>query len=247
MSCPNCTHLMNYLNLDNQHVLHCGNCGSSFFEENAINRITQLSAKKLADDKKSEDISGQKKVCPLDHEALYPLEESEAIPQNVTLLKCRRCHGIFSYPDDLVRFKQAQKAKIEYYKVWVKPLSSIKSVAVISLTIFIIGTVIYQSSMFINRFSFPSQATDLITKINLTSSGRYLMIFFKTKTPFQSKIIFQDRTLNQVHEKIINDQPQTIHQITTGDLNLDNEVWYQIILTDEEGKQIKTELKTVKP
>jgi len=243
MTCPNCSHPMNYVNLDQQNILHCGNCGSSFFEENAINRIGQASAKRLAADKKSDDVSGQKKVCPLDHGPLYPLEETEAIPQNITLLKCKTCRGIFVYADDLLRFKQAQAAKIEYFKVWAKPLSSIKSVLVISLTIFVIGTVIYQSSMFINRFSYPSQAIDLITKINFTRSGRYLMVFFKTKSSFQSKIIFEDRSLNIKLEKTINQKPATIHQLTTGDLNLDDEIWYQIVLTDNRGEEIKIELK----
>lgn len=245
MTCPNCTHLMNYVNLDNQNILHCGNCGSSFFQENAINRISQLSAEKLANDKKSYDISGGKKLCPLDHSMLYPLEETEAVPQNITMLKCRACQGIFIYPDDLLRFKQAQRAKIEYFKAWAKPLSSIKSVLVISLTIFVVGTVIYQSSMFLNRFSYPTQATDLITKVNLTKSGRYLMIFFKTKSAFQSKIIIQDKTTNLTIEKIINQQPAIIHQLTTGDLNLEDEIWYQIILIDKQGKDFKTDLTKI--
>jgi len=240
---------MNYVNLDKQVILHCANCGASFFEENGINRLSLQSAEKLAADRKTDDISGAEKLCPLDHAPLRSIEPSEAVPPNITLLKCEHCRGIFVFPDDLLAFKKAQSAKIEYFRAWAKPLSSIKTVAIVSLTALVLGTVIYQSNSFINRFSQYTQASDLITKINFARSGRYLMVFFKTKIPVSSKIIFEDRTVNSKVEKIINQQLSTIHQLTTGDLNLENEIWYQIILIDQQAKETKTDFKqlNIKP
>lgn len=242
MPCPNCGHPMNYVNLDKQNILHCSNCGASFFEENGINRLSLSSAKKLAADRKTEDLSGGEKLCPLDHTSLRPVE-SEAIPSHITLLKCGRCHGIFAFPDDLLVFKKAQSAKIEFFRTWKKPLPSIKTVALFSLTALILGTVIYRSNSFLNRFSQYTQASDMITKINFYQSGRYLMVFFKTNIPARSKIIFKDKTANLTTEKTINQSLATFHQLTTGDLNLENEVWYQIILVDKQGKETKTEIK----
>ena len=210
MTCPNCSHPMNYVFLDKQNILHCSNCGTSFFEENAVNRITAESAQKLASDKKVDDVSGVEKVCPLDHCPLRPMDESEALPSNVTLLKCERCLGVLAFSDDLLAFKKAQGAKIEFFKAWAKPLPSLRTVLVISFTVFLLGTVIYQSNTFLNRFSQRTQASDLITKINFTRSGRYLLVFFKTKLPIRSEIFFEDRSISSALEK--NNQRPTFNR-----------------------------------
>lgn len=243
MTCPNCSHPMNFVSADKQNILHCTNCGASFFEENAINRISNTTAKMLAEDKKTSQVSGAEKICPNDHNVFRPVEESEAIPPNITLLKCDSCQGIFVFPDDLLAFKKAQGAKIEFFRAWAKPLSSLRTVLVVSFTIFVLGTVIYRSSFFLNRFSQSTQASDLITKVNFSKSGHYLLIFFKTKTALQSSIYINDRSFNQAFLKNISSQPKTIHQLTTGELNLENDLWYKIILIDATGKEIRTEIK----
>lgn len=236
---------MNYVNLDKQNILHCGNCGASFFEENGINRISQASAEKLALDKKTEEVEGHEKLCPLDHSRLTPPSE-EVTPPGVVILKCKKCQGVLAFPDDLLNFKKAQAAKIEFFKAWTKPLPSLRTILVISFTAVVLGSVLYQFNAFFKYYSAPSQASNFIKKITISKSGRYLLIFFKTPTPFKSKVIFQDLTTNSQIEKIINPSPKTIHQLTTGDLNLDDEILYQIVLTDSKGKEIKTDLKTVK-
>lgn len=242
MTCPNCSHMMNYVNLDKQNILHCGNCGTSFFEENGINRISKESAEKLAMDKKTEEIEGQEKLCPLDHSRLIPQSE-EVTPQGVVILKCSKCQGVLAFPDDLLNFKKAQAAKIEFFKAWSKPLPSLRTVLVISFTAVVLGSVFYQFNNFFKYSSAPSQASNLIKNITISKSGRYLLIFFKTQTPFQSKIIFQDLTTNSQIEKTINQSPTTIHQLTTGDLNLENQILYQIILINSQGVESKTDLK----
>jgi hypothetical protein len=235
---------MHYVNLDKQNILHCDNCGASFFEENGINRISLSSAEKLAADKKTDEIEGQEKLCPLDHLPLIPLTDSN-IPENVTLLKCKKCQGVFAFPDDLINFKKAQTAKIEFFKAWSKPLPSLRTVLVISFTALILGSVLYQFNSFLKYSSAPSQASDLIKSVTLSKSGRYLFIFFKTPTPFKSRIIFQDLTVNKQTEKIINSSPATSHQLTTGDLNLEDQILYQIILTNSKGVEIKTDIKKI--
>lgn len=245
MTCPNCSHPMNYVCLDNQNILHCDNCGSSFFEENGINRITFASAEKLASDKKTDEIFGREKLCPNDHLCLKPLSSSEAVPQNISVLKCSRCHGVFAFPDDLLAFKKAQTTKIEFFKAWFKPLPSLRTVLVISFTAIVVGSVFYQLNTFFKNYSQPSQASDLITKINFTRSGRYLLVFFKTKTPMRSKIIFEDKTNGKRTEKTISNLQLTVHQVTISDLSLDDEIWYQIVLTDKQGKETKTEMKKI--
>ncbi|PIV37302.1 hypothetical protein COS31_05435 [Candidatus Roizmanbacteria bacterium CG02_land_8_20_14_3_00_36_15] len=243
MTCPNCGRPMNYVNLELQSIFHCSHCGASFFEENGINRISYTSAEKLAADRKTDEISGAEKLCPHDHLALHPLEKLEAVPETVILLTCDRCHGIFIYPDDLLALKKAQAAKIEFFKAWTKPLPSLKTVLVISLTVFVLGTAVFQSSHFFNNFSSQTQASDLIKKVYFSKSSRYLLVFFQTKTVFRSQIIFFDKTANLKIEKTVSGQPSKDHQLTTAEFNLDHELWYQIILINNEGEGKKTEMK----
>lgn len=244
MTCPNCAHLMNYVNLDKQNILHCDNCGTSFFEENGINRISQASVEKLALDKKIEEIEGHEKLCPLDHLRLTPLSDG-VLPDGVVILKCKKCQGVLAFPNDLLNFKKAQGAKIEFFKAWTKPLPSLRTVLVISFTAVVLGSVFYQFNSFFKYYSAGAQASNLIKKISISKSGRYLLIFFKTQTPFKSKIVFQDLTNNSQIEKIINQSPATIHQLTTGDLTLEDEILYQIVLTNKQGVESKTELKKI--
>jgi len=231
---------MNYINLDKQNILHCPNCGTSFFEENGINRISKESAEKLAGDKKNVDIESHEKLCPLDHLRLLP-QSKEVTPEGVIILKCPRCYGVLAFPDDLLNFKKAQTAKIDYFKAWAKPLPSLRTVLVISFTAIALGSVFYKFNNFFKYSSAPSQASNIIKNITFSKSGRYLMVFFKTQTPFATKIIFQDLTTNSQIEKTINQTPTTIHQLTTGDLNVEDEIIYQIVLTNKQGVETKTE------
>ena len=252
MLCPNCGQPMNLVIADNQKILHCTNCGSSFFEENGINRITLNTAQKLAEDKKNDEISGSEKKCPKDQTLLKPIltdynqfqPVSSPIPADVTLLRCQKCAGIFAHPDDLIMFKQAQVAKIEYFKLWQLPIPSLKSVIVLGVVGLIFSAVLANYTYFKNGLK-PTSASDLIKKFYLSSSGNYLFIFFKTEKPFKSKIIFEDATDKKIIHKIISSQPKRIHQLTTSEINLENEIYYQIVLTDEKGGEIKTEKKKI--
>lgn len=243
MLCPNCNQTIDYINLDSQHILHCHNCGASFFEENAINRISIKSAELLADDKLTDEVFGNAKNCPKDKTKLNLIENNETMPQDVTLLRCPSCRGIFSYPDDLLRFKKAQDVKIEFFKLWNKPLPSLRTVLVLSFVAIMSFTVISRFSTFLNQMSRQSQATDLIKKIYISKSDRYLFISFKTDTQFRSEIIFTDITTGGKIMKTISNNPTNLHYLTTGDVNLDNEVFYQLILINDKGKIIKTDSK----
>src|SRR4030067_1508449 len=107
MFCPNCLEKMNDDVADGQMILHCQNCGGTFFLDNGINRISLLSAQKLAFDKKINEIFSHDKSCPKDQTMLKPIQSEENIPPNTTLLKCETCNGIFAFPNDLVIFTKA--------------------------------------------------------------------------------------------------------------------------------------------
>lgn len=253
MSCPNCAQPMNLVTADNQNILHCANCGGSFFEENGINRISLDFAIKLSEDKTGNEVSGAEKKCPKDQSILKPVATnsnefqpiSTPIPSNVTLLQCLTCHGVFAYPDDLLNFKKAQNIKIDFLKAWGIPMSSLKAVLVLTFVMVVSSSLI--GFGFLQQKSISqTQAQDQLKKIFISSSGRYLFISFRTQTPFRSKIIFFDKTNQTELTKTIADKPTSLHYLTTTDLKLDHQITYQIILIDEKGREIKTEEKKLK-
>lgn len=243
MTCPNCKEKLIEDVIDDQNILHCANCGGTFFQENGINRISLLSAQNLASDLKLNEISNEQKLCPKDNTILNHLQSEENIPAEVVLLHCATCRGIFTYPNDLVLFKKAQTAKIDYFKIWNIPLPSIKSVAVLSIFLFA-SIVSLTAYTFLQRQNiYFIQAQDQIKNIYITSANRYLFVSFKTVLPLRSKIIFNNTTTKQTTEKILNDRPSTLHQLTTGDVNVEDEIYYQIVLIDDKGTQTRTEMK----
>ena len=229
--------------LDGQSVLHCVNCGGSFFLENGVNRISLTSAQDLAAETKISNIFTEDKLCPKDQTLLVPFRSVESIPPDVTLFHCNTCRGIFTFPNDLVIFKKAQAAKIDYFKLWNIPLPSIKSIAVLSVFLFVSLLSLLTYTYWQNQNISNIQAQDLVKNIYLTSANRYLFISFKTLLPLKSRLIFSDATSGQTLEKIVNSQSATFHQLTTADVNLENQIYYQIILTDEKGRETKTEMK----
>ncbi len=234
---------MNGLLIDNQSILHCRNCGGTFFDENGINRIEEKSAEKLSQDKVNFFIADKEKLCPRDATLLEPTSAGENVPPEVTLLRCNTCHGVFVFSDDLLKFKKAQAAKIDYFKLWGIPLPSVRSIAVISIVLFItavsFSTFTYWQQQNISNI----QAQDLIKNLYITHSNRYLLISFKTSLPLKARVIFHDITSGQTFEKTINDEPSLFHELTTGDVNLAHDIFYQVILTDKKGKEAKTEVR----
>ncbi len=245
MSCPNCDQPMTTVHLDQQNILHCRNCGSSFFEENGINRISLNSARKLAADKKTNFVKGMEKLCPKDGNLFASIQNDQLIPAGVTLLRCPVCRGIFVYPDDLLRFKKAQKVKIEFFKFWSKPLPSLQTVLVFSFLAVVSLSLLASLSTLSKRRLEQSQAGELITKINFSVSGRYLFVSFRTLIPLRSAIVFEDKTLGVKTQKSVSEKPARLHYLTTGDVNLDNEVYYQIILYDDQGRKTESESKRI--
>src|SRR3989344_5574915 len=174
MLCPNCKEKMEADVVDDQAIIHCPSCGGTFFAENGINRISNTTAQKLATDKKNNQILTGDKDCPKDNTLLKHLKQEESIPQDVILLRCNTCQGIFAHPNDLVIFKKAQSVKIDYFKIWGIPLPSIKSIAAISLLLFVSVISLMTYSGWQRQNIYRIQAEDLIQKIFVTTSNRYL-------------------------------------------------------------------------
>lgn len=243
MSCPNCENQMTVKVLENQTILHCSQCGASFFEDNGINRITAAEAEKLAEEKETDEVSGADKLCMKDGSVMKPMNRSENIPEDVTLLQCPVCKSIFVFSDDLIAFKQAQNAKINYFKTWKMPLPSLASVVVLSFVALVAALVFSRSVYFQGNSIGTTQAKDVIKKVYASKSGQYIFISFNTQIPVTSTVIFRDITNGKIILKNITSQYNTIHYITTGDFNPTDEIFYTIIIRDKNGKEVRSEEK----
>lgn len=243
MLCPNCSETMKSDYYDNQYVTHCSSCGASFFEENGINRITFDTALKLSEDKYRHYISPKEKACPKDFTTLVPISNSEAVPSDIILFLCPNCAGVFVYPDDLIKFKKAQGAKIDYYKSWQRPFASLKSVLIVLFIVILSASAFITINTFKQRALYKSEAQDLFKTLTITKSGRYILVSFRTNTPFHTQIIL---TNIRTGERILKDasvEPKTMHQVVLTDISEKETYSYRIVLTDRNGKSLETESK----
>lgn len=146
MHCPNCRHILTVIDLDGIEVDHCNSCGSTLFEANEINRITLKDAERLSLIKQTDVISGGEKISPRDGSPLTRIT-SDSIPQHVTLLESRTTGEVFAYAEDLLEFKKAQSAKVDYYKAWHIPMPPVASVLVFGFAVFAAASLAYMVTL----------------------------------------------------------------------------------------------------
>jgi len=230
MTCANCQRQLVSVSLGQIEVLHCPNCGGSFFEENEINRLSLSQAKKLAAGKKTNFISGKTKLCPKDNFPLRAIQE-ESIPQFVTLLRCEKCRGIFAFAEDLVNFKKAQETKLNFFRTWHIPLPSLKSVLVYSFLILTAASALFSFGTINIRQSLQTQADEVVKSIKISQVDKTTVVYFVTKTAFQSEVIFLNQATGQEMRKIISEKPSKTHFLTISDILSSESISLQIILT----------------
>jgi len=205
MLCPNCGQQMTVRNVDNEIVLHCSTCGSSFFDKNGIDKITQHSARILTDEAQGKYVLGNQKICPKDKSVLLEKVDA-ALPKNTILLQCPSCEGVFAYPDDLLKYKG------------IKPPQPLASGAFKMLpaprSLFMLGTfAVLSVAVLLNAGSFSTntRAEKVIGKIYLTTSGPLLSVSFKSQVSETSSIIFYDMNKKETGRYVINAEPKTVH------------------------------------
>lgn len=188
MHCPNCHHILIKVQLDSVEVDHCNFCGSTLFDINEINRITLADARKLAEMKQSDVISGEEKLSPRDGSPLTRIN-NDSIPQYVTILHSATTGEVFAFADDLINFKRAQKAKISYFKTWQIPLPALQSVLVYGLILVATLSVAYMANTFQGPTSHTTQATSLCINKNIIerTEGGFL-VFCETKSPLNCAV-----------------------------------------------------------
>ena len=240
MSCPNCGEKFKKVEFDNQFVLHCANCGCSFFEQNGINRITVKSARKLAWDKKQSFVKGEQLACPLDNSMMI-LIQNDAIPADVTLLRCPSCYGLFAHPEDLLKFKRAQNIKIKFFKVWSKPIPSLQAVLVMGFVGFMILTISLSMVNLNSKRLSTTSAHDQITNVYAKQTTDFIFFSFHTDRKYRSSVRFVDKVSGQTVVRQASENFNTLHTVTIKELSAQGDIYYQILLEDEHGDKLTTE------
>lgn len=244
MKCPNCSQEMQVQNIDNQIVLHCSTCGSSFFDKGTIDNISPFSARKLSENSQGNYVLGQQKTCPKDHSPLSAPPSKTSTTSKALLLTCPTCEGIFIYPDDLLKYKNITPKKAVFSPIS-RLLPAPKSLFLLSTFAVLSLAILLNINTISRNYSGTTRASDIISSVTTTSddSRRYVFLYFKTVTPFMSSVEFNNKTTGEKMVKQISIEPKTTHQLTTTNLDLSHDIYYRIILLEKGQKDITGEEK----
>lgn len=231
MVCPRCGHNLS----QNKHwnIMHCSYCGTNVLEDNVINRISLNEAKELADHSNQPQINNISHLCPYDHTPLSLLQE-ESVPQFITILKCPICQRIVISGDDLVAFKKAQKAKVNFFKSWQMPLPSLHSVLVYSMLIALGLTTLSMFGTIFTPHTTSTQARDIIKNITISQNNSNTIVYFTSIVPLSSRITFYNRSNNKVLlDSIISNAYSIAHLINITSIKPSADIYYIIYLNND--------------
>lgn len=235
---------MTVVNFDNQIILHCSTCGSSFFEKDGIKHISASSARKLSDDTQGHYVLGNKKACPKDHAELSPVINDPLLPKNTVLLECPTCKGIFAYPDDLLKYKGVREpSPISSFSL--KLLPAPKTIFMLSVFAVLSFAALLNFGALSRSFSSGSRADEIVRKVvTATDNNRHYLFFdFTTENMTTSRVKFTDKTTGNVVMKAVSQEPKTVHHLITSDIDLSHNIYYQILLGENENATAEKKLE----
>lgn len=243
MTCPHCHADLTAIDIqttDGQttSIQECLNCGGHFLPPILANFISTNSAKNIDSIvPKSSSVPAAAPICPQCHQTMSSIKD-DSVPETVTVFTCPNNHGEFYPKNQLLLFKKAQDAKINYHKLWGIPLKSAFAVIIPVVIVFTAITVIpnvlnlMQTSQE-NRV----KASDILTQPLITPiSSTQVLISFSTKNSVKTSITFTEG-LNRTID--VSTTPQTNHLISVTDLKPQTTYKYFITL-DNQGKKVNS-------
>lgn len=195
MLCPECNRplLPVTINSDTLSMVldYCAHCGSVWSDPGEVNflELKDLSPLiRLLPDKPIH-MSLPQHVCPRDRHQLVHFQ-GESIPAHMDIFRCPKCTGIWFPHSTLFAFKKAQDAKLNYFKLWNIPLSSIYAILLPALLLIIIGgSLVATLSGVQKNTDVRIRAEQPISKpLILTPGNDEVLISFSTQKPAITKI-----------------------------------------------------------
>ncbi len=144
MKCPGCGGPLNEVSIAGfDRSFRCYTCGGFWTQSWVVNRMSPRSMDRWMPVIVDADLLKMgTMVCPTD---LTPLTRftGESMPTNLPVEKCDKC-GWWWWPEDtLFRYKPAQEAKINYFKLWGKAADATALILpVMSVVLLIVGAAI---------------------------------------------------------------------------------------------------------
>ncbi len=119
MRCPDCGTRLTDVSISNlDRSFRCFSCGGFWTEPSSVNRISVADLERISpvvSDKSSLKFGTE--TCPADGTVLERFV-GESVPSAILVKRCKVC-GYWWWPtDNLLRFKPAQEAKVNYFKHW---------------------------------------------------------------------------------------------------------------------------------
>ncbi len=241
MTCPQCNETLNLLTITTidgkeKTVYECLDCGGHFIENFLVNFISTETAHNIDSvlPKKHNQIN-QSIKCLHCGQTMFSIKEN--IPQTVTVYNCPNSHGDFFPKGQLLLFKKAQDAKINYHKLWGIPL---KTAFAVIIPLFILFTSVTVLPNLIQQIENTKEtrikaseltSTPLITPLSDTQ----VLISFSTTNQVVTKIIF---TSGKEGEYFVSESPDSNHILQLDNLSPSTKYTYRIII-DPLGRNIK--------
>lgn len=247
MPCPNCsksltTKTIHTVGAGKIDVDYCPSCGGIFFDQGEVNRISQEEAEQLSKSMRETHVvrsnMNRTHLCPRCGASLKRFF-GESVPDDVHVLRCPECSGTWFEADDLDRFKQAQEAKINYFRTWKLPLPSLSTVLIpVALLVILTGVTLITVEQVQKGTITNTRADEIVSKpaVVIGEDGTSATIVFTTKEPARTELIFwYDKPLGKTTLPI-SDELTSFHQTRIRDLTPGNTYRYQIhVVTAEQS------------
>lgn len=249
MNCPIChsTYITKEIPTeDNQQAIiyECYSCGSHFFPPLLANFISEVSAKNLDSvlPKQAINLSTQTLYCPSCQEPLTLIRD-DSVPSGVTVYTCPNNHGNLFPIKELLSFKQAQKAKINYHQIWGIPL---RSALAVFLPVFVIFTALAVIPLTLDQIKERqdtriSASSPINEPLILTPTPNQAVISFTTKT--ESITYLQIKSGDNAKKIDVSSTPRLTHTITLNDLEPNTRYSFTI----SSGKDTSSDYSFVTP
>jgi len=141
-------------------------------------------------------------LCPICQQQLARAT-GENIPEGVFVYECPDRHGYFFPTGQLAAFKQAQKAKIAYHKLWSIPLPSVASVLLGGFILAILTGGLYATLTAIRQQQVTtSQAEQLLVSQNVSVSPETRAVLLSATTSVPATLVVHMPSLDNFQQEL---------------------------------------------
>jgi Zn-finger nucleic acid-binding protein len=244
LSCPKCGSVLTTKKVKTAasgsiDVDFCETCGGVYFDRGEINRISKEDAEKLSHSETHGTPRDGSNRCPKCGASLERYW-GESVPSDVYVLRCPDCSGTWFTKAELTKFKDAQSAKINYFRTWKIPLSSLSSVLIpVALFVVLTGSTLIVADQVQRRQQTTSNAQEMMTNPSVIKgeNGSSVTVVFTTQKDATTQFLINGY---QGHDGVttlpISVKPKKTHEVTLTGLIPGQTYFYRIhVITGEES------------